>query len=136
MHGVECPQDRRQIVDGKDRQTGDVETLAALGALLLEVVEGLLELGQRAARLRQEIDAGARQRHLARRAREQLEPEVLLELAHAVADRRLRQVEMRRRPLEAAALGNAEKGLEAEKIDAHQKTHQRGRAPRLNEVHE
>jgi hypothetical protein len=43
---------------------------------------------------------------------------------------------MRRRPLEAAALGNAEKGLEAEKIDAHQKTPQRGRAPRLNEVHE
>ena len=66
----------------------------------------------------------------------ELEPEVLLELAHAVADRRLRQVEMRRRPLEAAALGNAEKGLEAEKIDAHQKTPQRGRAPRLNEVHE
>src|SRR5579885_731684 len=116
---MERAQDRRQVIDREHRQAGDVEALAALGALLLEIVEGLLELGERSARFRQEIDAGARQRHLARRARKQLEAELLLELAHAVADRRLRQVEMRRRALEAAALGDAEKGLEAQKIDAH-----------------
>jgi hypothetical protein len=65
------------------------------------------------------LSSGARQRHLAGGAGEQLEAELVLELAHAMADRGLRQVEVRRRPLEAAALRDAEEGLQAEEVDAH-----------------
>ena len=95
------------------------ESLAALGPLLLQFVEGVFELGQRLLRLGQEVDAGPRQRHLARRPREQLQPEVLLKLAHAMTDRGLRQIEMRRCALEAAAFGDADERLQPEKVDAH-----------------
>ncbi len=70
-------------------------------------------------RLRQEFDAGTRQRHLAGGARDQLDAELVLELAHAMADRGLRQVEMRGRLSEAAALRDAQKGLQAEEVDSH-----------------
>src|SRR5262249_36049231 len=84
-----------------------------------ELVERLLELVDGPARLRQEVDAGAGQRHLAGGAGEQLDAELVLELAHAMADRGLRQVEGRCSALKAAALGDAEEGLQAEEIDAH-----------------
>ena len=107
------------MVDGEHRQAGDVETLAPLGALLLELVERLLQPGDRRLRLGQKIDAGAGQRHLAGGAGEQLDAELVLELAHAMADRGLRQVEVRGGLLEAAALRDAEESLQAEKVDAH-----------------
>src|ERR1700722_2737006 len=98
-------------MDGERRQAGDVETLVALRALLLELVERLLEFGDRLLCFRQELDAGAGQRHLARGAGKELDAELVLELAHAMADRGLRQIQVRGRALEAAALRDAEEGL-------------------------
>src|SRR5207245_296934 len=54
-----------------------------------------------------------------RRAHEQRDAEILLELLHPVAQRRLREVEMGGGAQEAAALGHAHKGLQAQKIDPH-----------------
>ena len=65
------------------------------------------------------FEAGLRQRHLAGSPRQELHAEILFELADPVAEGRLRQVEMRRRELEAAALGNGDEGMKAEKVDAH-----------------
>src|SRR5215831_9003133 len=79
----------------------------------------MLQLRNRFLRLRQEFDAAARERHLAGRARDQLDPHLLLELAHAVTDCRLRQVEMRGRFSKAAAFRDAEKGLQAEEVYSH-----------------
>src|SRR5215470_4715310 len=104
---------------GKSRQTGDIEAIAPLGALLLELIERMLQLRDGFLCLRQEFDAATRERHLAGRARDQLDAHLLLELAHAMTDRRLRQVEMRGRFAKAAALRDAEKGLQAEKVYSH-----------------
>jgi hypothetical protein len=129
---VEPAQDRRQVMHRERRQAGDVEAVAALGALLLQFVERLLELGDGLLRLGQEVDAGARERDLAGGAGEQLDPELLLELAHAVADRGLRQVEVRGGTLEAAALRDAQEGLQAEEIDAHFGL----RVTHMNQIHQ
>src|SRR5262245_11151955 len=79
---------------------------------MLQLRDGLLCL-------RQEFDAVTGQRHLAGCARDELDAHILLELAHAMTDRGLRQVEMRGRFAKAAALCNAEKGLQAEKVYSH-----------------
>ena len=60
-----------------------------------------------------------RQRHLARRAGQQRDAQLLLEFPDAVAERGLGDAQMRRRAMEAAALGDGQKGLEAEEIDTH-----------------
>src|SRR5262245_30155285 len=68
---------------------------------------------------RQKLNAATRQRNLAGRAGDELDAHLLLELAHAMTDRRLRQVEMRGCFSKAAALRDAEKGLQAEKVYSH-----------------
>src|SRR5262245_25354810 len=53
----------------------------------------LLDLGQDRARVREEGVPGVRQRDAARRALEERDAELVLELADAAAERRLRDVE-------------------------------------------
>ena len=82
---------------------------AQLGEKLLRVLQEAPDLGQQFQPLR-------RQRDLARRADEQAHPELLLEFADAVAERGLGDAQMRRRAMEAAALGDGEKGLQSQEI--------------------
>ena len=50
---------------------------------------------------------------------EELDAEVVLELAHPVRECRLGQIEVRGGAMEAAALGDGEKGFDAEEVDTH-----------------
>ena len=70
------------------------------------------------------------------RPRQEPDPEILLELAHPVAERRLRQVEMRGRELEAAALGDGDEGVQAEKVDPHRAGHPVEARPCMQEIHQ
>src|SRR5262245_21196346 len=96
----------------------------------------MLQLRDGFLRLRQKFDASTRQRYLAGRARDQLDAHLLLELAHAITDRRLRQVEMRGRFSKAAAFRDAEKGLQAEKVYAHADAHSWLAPIYMNHIHQ
>ncbi|MCY1556876.1 hypothetical protein D9M68_936730 [compost metagenome] len=82
---------------------------------------GGTELLHRVARARQQGATRIGERNLPCGACDQAHPEGLLQLAHAVADGGLRQVELGRRELEAAALDDGEEGLDAQEINRHGK---------------
>lgn len=106
-------------MDGDGGQATHREPFLAFLALLAQCGEAGRDLVHHAPRLGQQILPGRRQRHLPRRAREELHAQIVLQLLHAMAERRLRQVEVRGSQVEAPAVRDAEEGLEPEKIDPH-----------------
>ena len=91
----------------------------ALPAVDPDLVEREAEILEDAPCARQQRRAGRGQRDLPGGAQEKRRAERFLELADAVAQRRLRQVEVRGRRPEAAALGDADEGLEPEDVNPH-----------------
>ena len=82
-----------------------------------EALDGFLHLGQ-------ESEAGLGQRNLSCRPGQKLDAEILFQLANAVAESCLRQVQVRRGMLKAASLRNGDEGMKSQKIDAHSKLQQ------------
>ena len=70
-------------------------------------------------RAREQRVARLGQHHAACRTHQQLHTQAFLELAHAVADGRLREIEPFGRLRKTATLGHGKKGLYAQKIDLH-----------------
>ncbi len=111
------------------------ESFLADAPVLAQLVEGHREAFDHVLDLRQEREPGRGQRHLAGRPRQEPDAEILLELAHPVAERRLRQVEMGGRELEAAALRDGDEGVQAEKVDPHRAGHPVEARPCMQEIH-
>ena len=77
-----------------------------------EAFDGLLYLGQ-------ETEPRLRERHFPRRAGQELDAEILFQLADPMAESRLRQVQVSGRMLEAASLGDGDESMEAQEVDTH-----------------
>ena len=104
----------------RDRgQDADGDLLVAFADIDPDFVQGRAEILEDAARPRQQDRAGRRQRNLPGGSQEEGCAERFLKLADAVAQRRLRQVEMGRGGAEAASFRDADEGLQTEDVDAH-----------------
>ena len=79
----------RQDMHGHGRQTADRDGFAPLAPLPPQGFVGGFHLVEHAPCIGQKFQPGVRQRYLSGRARQELEAEVILQLAHAVAERRL-----------------------------------------------
>ena len=109
----------RQSAGGDGGQAADRQGLLTAAALVAQLVEGAGEAFDGLLYLGQEIEPRLRERHLPRRAGQELDAEILFQLADPVAESRLRQVQMRGRMLEAASLGDGDESMEAQEVDTH-----------------
>ena len=115
----EPPQRRRQQIDAERRAGAEPDPAGDDAPELLHELETALELAHRAP--------GVRQQELARLGRvgpladalEQGQTELLLELAHLHADRRLGEPELARRPGEAPVTRHRGEGLQVRELDVH-----------------
>jgi len=108
-----------QGLDGHRRQHGDAQRTTLQMQLLMRVVHGVVHVTQQAASLLEKTQAGGGQLHAARVARQQRQAEGVFEFAQAVAECRLRQVNLLGGATETAVFGNQDEGLKLAKADVH-----------------
>lgn len=87
--------------------------------LFTRIVHGVVHVAQQPPCLFEKAQPGLGQLHAARIARQQGEPEGVLQLAQAVAERRLRQVDALGGAAETAVFGDQHEGLQLAKADVH-----------------
>jgi len=126
MAAEELGDDRQHMDAAEDQRRGDVEHAVRRRAGADRGLLGIVEVGQRRARPRQEGSALVRQPHRSRRAQEELDAEPLLERGDGAGDRLRGEPQPARRGGEAALVGNGEAG--GDRVDA---VHAGPRAPAL-----
>jgi hypothetical protein len=116
---AEALEDRRQPVVAGVALGGDPQHAAAAGAEPLEVVRRLVEDGEDAIRRGEEPPARLRRRRTTAAALEEPGAEAVLELAQALAHRRLAEPQTPGGAADAAALGDGADQAQMADLDLH-----------------
>ncbi len=115
----ELTQDGWQVVIGDGRQTGECQPLLLGLAVATASVIGFRKMGEVALHLRQQRLSLLGEQHVASAADHKLHAEIRLDLADAMTERRLRQIEIRRRAVETAELRDGDERLQPQIIRPH-----------------
>ena len=116
MLANETPDDRRERPDPDVDRGGQANDTAQLGLCVGRRGRGLTDVTKRLRDALEVSRARVRQVNLTGRPVEQADPEVMLELRDAAADRRLGQTERARRGCEATVLDDANEGGDAVEV--------------------
>ena len=113
--------DAREVLDADGRHARDHDVAALRLPRRADLGERAREVGEQAARLRQEVASEARERDRARRTLYELHVEQRLEVLQPARERGLRDVQRVGGALEPAFGGDGDEGLEAEDVELHAK---------------